>query len=133
VLQRTPALFHAGCFGQARAGCAVEDRRRRRTTRPHRRAAIEDEFGSIKNEWALSPLHVRGLDRVLSYARLPIPVACALARERLADLAAQSFAGDVPLGGVALRPSLPFVSDSLVEVVELHDGSLRWCFGARWR
>jgi len=27
-----------------------------------RRAAVEREFGRLKNEWALAPLRVRGLD-----------------------------------------------------------------------
>ena len=28
------------------------------------RAAVEREFGRLKNDWALSPLHVRGIERV---------------------------------------------------------------------
>ena len=55
-----------------------------------RRAAVEREFGRLKNEWALSPLRVRGLDRVRLHADLTIlaKLACALARERLAYRAA---------------------------------------------
>ncbi|MQA75945.1 MAG: hypothetical protein GEU88_16700 [Solirubrobacterales bacterium] len=40
------------------------------------------QFGRLKNEWALLPLRVRGLDRVALYADLTIlaTLACALAR-----------------------------------------------------
>jgi DDE family transposase len=49
-----------------------------------RRAAVEREFGRLKNEWALSPLRVPGLDRVRLHADLTIlaKLACALSRER---------------------------------------------------
>jgi hypothetical protein len=49
-----------------------------------RRAAVEREFGRLKNEWALSPLRVRGLDRVRLHADLTIlaKLACALSRAR---------------------------------------------------
>jgi hypothetical protein len=55
-----------------------------------RRAAVEREFGRLKNEWALSPLRVRGLDRVRLHADLTIlaTLACALARARAVPLAA---------------------------------------------
>jgi hypothetical protein len=36
------------------------------------RAAVEREFGRLKNEWALLPLRVRGLDRVRLHADLTI-------------------------------------------------------------
>jgi hypothetical protein len=36
------------------------------------RAAVEREFGRLKNDWALSPLRVRGLDRVRLHADLTI-------------------------------------------------------------
>jgi hypothetical protein len=55
-----------------------------------RRAAVEREFGRLKNEWALAPLRVRGLDRVRLHADLTIlaKLACTLARARVAPLAA---------------------------------------------
>jgi len=55
-----------------------------------RRAAVEREFGRLKNEWALAPLRVRGIERVRLHADLTIlaKLACALSRERLAYLAA---------------------------------------------
>jgi transposase len=45
------------------------------------RGAVEREFGRLKNEWALAPLRVRGLDRVRLHADLTIlaKLACALA------------------------------------------------------
>ncbi len=48
------------------------------------RAAVEREFGRLKNDWALLPLRVRGLDRVALHADLTIlaKLACALARAR---------------------------------------------------
>ena len=54
------------------------------------RAAVEREFGRLKNEWALLPLRVRGLDRVRLHADLTIlaKLACALSRARAAPLAA---------------------------------------------
>jgi hypothetical protein len=54
------------------------------------RAAVEREFGRLKNEWALLPLRVRGLDRVALHADLTIlaKLSCALARVRAAPLAA---------------------------------------------
>jgi transposase len=55
-----------------------------------RRASVEREFGRLKNEWALSPLRVRGLDRVRLHADLTIlaKLACALSRARAVPLAA---------------------------------------------
>jgi Transposase DDE domain len=54
------------------------------------RGAVEREFGRLKNEWALLPLRVRGLDRVQLHADLTIlaKLSCALARARVAPLAA---------------------------------------------
>jgi hypothetical protein len=54
------------------------------------RAAVECEFGRLKNEWALLPLRVRGLDRVALHADLTIlaKLSCALARARAAPLTA---------------------------------------------
>jgi transposase len=54
-----------------------------------RRAAVEREFGRLKNEWALLPLRVRGLDRVRLHADLTIlaKLSCALARTRAVPLA----------------------------------------------
>jgi IS5 family transposase len=54
------------------------------------RAAVEREFGRLKNEWALLPLRVRGIERVRLHADLTIlaKLSCALARARAAPLAA---------------------------------------------
>jgi hypothetical protein len=54
------------------------------------RAAVEREFGRLKNEWALLPLRVRGLERVQLHADLTIlaKLSCALARARVLPLAA---------------------------------------------
>lgn len=48
------------------------------------RAAVEREFGRLKNEWALLPLRVRGLERVQLHADLTIlaKLSCTLARAR---------------------------------------------------
>ncbi|MEA2451202.1 MAG: hypothetical protein QOG63_3134 [Thermoleophilaceae bacterium] len=53
------------------------------------RGAVEREFGRLKNDWALSPLRVRGLDRVQLHADLTIlaMLACALSRARAVPLA----------------------------------------------
>jgi hypothetical protein len=62
-----------------------------RWSKPYRgRAAVEREFGRLKNEWALSPLRVRGLDRVRLHADLTIlaKLSSALVRERATMLAA---------------------------------------------
>jgi hypothetical protein len=55
-----------------------------------RRASVEREFGRLKNEWALAPLRVRGLDRVRLHAVLTIlaKLASALNRARAVPLAA---------------------------------------------
>ena len=55
-----------------------------------RRAAVEREFGRLKNEWGIAPLRVRGLDRVRLHADLTIlaKLACALSRARAVPLAA---------------------------------------------
>jgi transposase, IS5 family len=49
-----------------------------------KRAAVEREFGRLKNQWGLKPLRVRGLDRVRLHADLTMltKLACALARAR---------------------------------------------------
>jgi hypothetical protein len=49
-----------------------------------KRAAVEREFGRLKNSWGLKPLRCRGLDRVRLHADLTIltKLACALARAR---------------------------------------------------
>ncbi len=54
------------------------------------RGAVEREFGRLKNEWALQPLRVRGLEQVRLHADLTIltKLSCALARARAAPLAA---------------------------------------------
>ena len=36
------------------------------------RASVEREFGRLKNEWALLPLRVRGIERVRLHADLTI-------------------------------------------------------------
>jgi len=48
------------------------------------RSGIEREFGSLKHEWALLPLRVRGQDRVQLHTDLTIltKLSCALAREQ---------------------------------------------------
>jgi hypothetical protein len=50
-----------------------------------KRAAVEREFGRLKNEWGLKPLRVRGLERVRLHADLTIltRLACALNRVRI--------------------------------------------------
>jgi hypothetical protein len=54
-----------------------------------KRAAVEREFGRLKNQWGLKPLRVRGLDRVRLHADLTIltKLACALSRARAATAA----------------------------------------------
>jgi len=51
-----------------------------------KRAAVEREFGRLKNQWGLKPLRVRGLARVRLHADLTIltKLACALAKARAA-------------------------------------------------
>jgi hypothetical protein len=50
---------------------------------------VEREFGRLKHEWALSPLRVRGIERVRLHADLTIlaKFSCALARARALPLA----------------------------------------------
>jgi hypothetical protein len=54
------------------------------------RSAVEREFGRLKNEWSLTPLRVRGLERVPLHADLTIlaKLAYALSRARAVPLAA---------------------------------------------
>jgi len=49
------------------------------------RASVEREFGRLKNEWALLPLRVRGVERVRLHADLTIlaKLGCALNRARV--------------------------------------------------
>jgi transposase len=55
-----------------------------------RRASVERAFGRLKNESALAPLRVRGIERVRLHADLTIlsQLTCALSRERGVALAA---------------------------------------------
>jgi hypothetical protein len=55
-----------------------------------RRAAVEREFGRLKNAWSLTPLRVRGIERVRLHADLTIlaKLSCALARAGAVPLAA---------------------------------------------
>jgi hypothetical protein len=54
------------------------------------RAAVEREFGRLKNEYGLSPLRVRGIERVALHADLTMlaRLSVALARARAVTLAA---------------------------------------------
>jgi hypothetical protein len=54
------------------------------------RAAVEREFGRLKNEYALTPLRTRGLDRVRLHADLVLiaRLGQAVARARAVPLAA---------------------------------------------
>jgi len=54
------------------------------------RAAVEREFGRLKHDWGLSPLRVRGLERVRLHTDLTIlaKLATALVRARAVPLAA---------------------------------------------
>jgi hypothetical protein len=54
------------------------------------RAAVEREFGSLKNEWAILPLRVRGLERVKLHADLTVlaKLTYALSRARAVPVAA---------------------------------------------
>jgi Transposase DDE domain len=72
-----------------------------------RRAAVERQFGRLKNEWALLPLRVRGLDRVALHADLTIlaTLACALARTRVAP------SRHSPLRKRLAPQSIPFASE----------------------
>lgn len=54
------------------------------------RAAVEREFGRLKNEYGLAPLRVRGLERVALHADLVMlaRLSVALARARAVPIAA---------------------------------------------
>jgi transposase len=54
------------------------------------RAAVEREFGRLKNEYGLAPLRVRGIERVALHADLTMltRLSLALARARAVPLAA---------------------------------------------
>jgi hypothetical protein len=54
------------------------------------RAAVEREFGRLKNEYGLTPLRVRGIERVALHADLTMlaRLTLALARARAIPLAA---------------------------------------------
>jgi hypothetical protein len=51
-----------------------------------RRASVERAFGRLKNEWALAPLRVRGIERVRLHADLTVlaQLTCALTRDPMA-------------------------------------------------
>jgi hypothetical protein len=55
-----------------------------------RRGAVEGEFGRLKHEWSLTPLRVRGIERVRLHADLTIlaKLSCALNRAQAVPLAA---------------------------------------------
>src|SRR2546428_2987374 len=55
-----------------------------------RRGAVEREFATLRNEWALTPLRVRDIERVRLHADLTMlaKLSCALARARSVALAA---------------------------------------------
>ncbi len=55
-----------------------------------RRGSVERAFGRLKNEWSLTPLRVRRIERVRLHADLTIlsQLTCALSRERAVALAA---------------------------------------------
>jgi hypothetical protein len=54
------------------------------------RAAVEREFGRLKNEYGLTPLRVRGIERVALHADLTMlaSLSLPLARARAVPLAA---------------------------------------------
>jgi transposase len=54
------------------------------------RAAVEREFGRLKNEYGLAPLRVRGIERVALHADLTMlaRLSLALARARAVPIAA---------------------------------------------
>jgi hypothetical protein len=54
------------------------------------RAAVEREFGRLKNEYGLTPLRVRGIERVALHADLTMlaRLSLALARARVVPIAA---------------------------------------------
>jgi len=53
------------------------------------RAAVEREFGRLKHQWVLSPIRVRGIERIALHADLVMlaRLAAALARARAVPLA----------------------------------------------
>ena len=55
-----------------------------------KRASVERGFGRLKNEWSLTPVRVRRIERVRLHADLTIlsQLSCALSRERTVALAA---------------------------------------------
>jgi hypothetical protein len=60
-------------------------RESRRSRKLHAsRGAVEREFGRLKNEWAMLPLRVRGINRVRLHVDLTVlaKLACRLASER---------------------------------------------------
>jgi hypothetical protein len=79
-------------MGESRSTAPADPRETSRWRKPLRAApAVERQFGRLKNEWALLPLRVRGLDRVALHADLTIFawLACVLTRARAASPAAQ--------------------------------------------
>lgn len=78
-----------------------------------KRAAVEREFGRLKNQWGLKPLRVRGLDRVRLHADLTIltKLACALTRARAATATRPR-----QRSGNARRPSRPASTPTRPEV-----------------
>jgi Transposase DDE domain len=54
------------------------------------RAAVEREFGRLKNEYGMTPLRIRGIERVALHADLTMlaRLSLALARARAVPLAA---------------------------------------------
>lgn len=73
-------------LGASRLHPLIPRSSKRWKARYRKRAAVEREFGRLKNQWGLKPLRVRGLDRVRLHADLTIltKLACALARARAA-------------------------------------------------
>jgi hypothetical protein len=66
--------------------------------------AVEREFGRLKNEWAMSPLRVRGLDRVRPHADLTIP---RQARPRRCQDAGDRSRRNIRIGWPPNRPLRP--------------------------
>jgi transposase len=88
----TAALVALGGMGGGGETKSEEETKARTTAHGlyKRRGAVEREFGRLKNEWALTPLRVRGVERVRLHANLTIlaKLSCALARARAVPLAA---------------------------------------------
>jgi hypothetical protein len=78
-----------------------------------KRASVEREFGRLKNEWGLTPLRVRGLERVRLHADLTVltKLASALTRARAAT------AHPPRRRGSARRPSRQASSPTRPEVL----------------